>query len=100
MDTAQLSSLTTEEANLLYRSTQKPKTEGNKLDPKVSFTDRVIENQLFESLEFDFDMFANLSLEDDDDNPTNHPTFIPISSAEKQRLYKSLDPSTNYQAHS
>lgn len=50
-------------ANLLQRSIQKPKTKVSKVDPKVSFKDRVLENQLFESMDF-------------------------ISSVEKQRLYK------------
>lgn len=82
------SALTNEEADLLQRSILKPKESINQLDPQVTFRDRLVENQQFESMEFDFHMFNNMSLEDEKDNPTNHKNFIPISSAEKHMLYK------------
>lgn len=65
IDTAQSSALTTEEKNLLQRSTQNPKTEGSKVYSKVSFKDRVLENQPFDYLDFDYDMFNNLSLDNE-----------------------------------
>lgn len=77
------STLTNKEEDLLSRSTHKPFTE-----IEASYRDTVINQQTFTVMDFDCTLFSNLTLEEEKDNTSNHPNFIPITVEDKTRLYE------------
>ncbi|XP_019259782.1 PREDICTED: uncharacterized protein LOC109237845 [Nicotiana attenuata] len=87
METTQDTVMHDEEADQLLRGVNKPK-EGT--HGKDSFKEKLIPSDNNTTpLDFECDAFNNISLEDENTNPANHPNFIPISTQDKERLYQS-----------
>lgn len=81
------SSLTNEEEDLLMCNTQLKEADNN-MEAQPSYRDTVTQTQTFSAMDFDCTLFNNMSLEEEKDNTTNHPNFIPITSSDKNRLYE------------
>lgn len=82
-----------QEEDLLQRSTDKPKEASNAQEPlsKVSFRDKLISDSPTSSIDSIQKVFNHFNLEDEKENTSNHPFFIPISSSDKERLYASWE---------
>lgn len=82
------SSLTNEEEDLLTRSTNRPKDADTHIEAQVSYRDTITQKQTFSPMDFDCTIFSSLTLEEKKDNTTNYPNCIPITIADKTRLYE------------
>ncbi|KAH0633409.1 hypothetical protein KY284_036195 [Solanum tuberosum] len=77
-----------QEADLLSRSTKKQKEElTSNPTSKVSFLESLISNMEEPTINYVTQSLDNISFHDEQENHQNHPNFIPITSADKLRLY-------------
>lgn len=58
------------------------------MEADVRYKDTIIQNQTSSPIDFDRTIFSTLTLEEEKDNPINHPNFIPITIKDKTRLYE------------
>ncbi|KAK4709982.1 hypothetical protein R3W88_004495 [Solanum pinnatisectum] len=78
-----------DKADLQHRSTKKQKEEvsNTPVNRKVSFLESLISKTEDSNITYVTQGLDSINFHDEQENPQNHPNFIPITSSDKQRLY-------------
>lgn len=79
-----------QETDLLQRSTMKQKDEetaDHTTTTKVSFLDTLKSSIHDQDINYVTKGLENINFQDEQENPLNHPNFIPLSLTDKLRLY-------------